>query len=366
VHVSSAETSWEGTMHSMTRTARRRWSRELSTEVSGIAFGPEGPVLVHGFDPPAGGKWLDDVIPGKLAALDRNTGEPLWMAPCEVGYGRGFAAGFGALGQALVLGPSTHGHRMVRMSLENGELLEGNDISPFDESIVARDKCHCASAQRVFALDSLSLNETWEYAREGERYHGLARSGDRVFVTYTQDSAGMAKSSGPQFNTGVLILNATTGEYAGHLLRPSLASIHGICSTGGLVVLFTELIESVLGPERMGEFAIALGNHPGGGNRDSLSILALREAHAAEGPPHWFKILETGPVGDIPEVSVSADNGKLYVERGAFLEALDALSGRALGDWTIPGLDMKIGWRVAAGAGLLAEETRVSLFELPA
>lgn len=346
----------------MTSTARRRWSRELDTEVSGIAFGPEGPVLVHGFDPPAGGKWLDDVIPGKLAALDRHSGEVEWIAPCEVGYGRGFAAGFGALGQALVLGPSTHGHRMVRMSLENGELLAGSDIPSFDESIVARDVCHCSSAQRVFALDSLTLNETWEYAREGERYHGLARSGDRVYVNVTQVSAG-AGAEDPQ---GVLVLDASTGEYVGHLLRPCLPTIHGLCATGGLVIVFTEQIEGVIGADRMGEYALALGSHPGGGNRDTLSMLALAEGGSSDGPPTWFRILETAPVGDIPEVSVSADNGKLYVERGAMLEALDALSGRPLGDWTVPGLDMKISWTVAAGAGLLAEETRVSLFELPA
>jgi outer membrane protein assembly factor BamB len=246
------------------------------------------------------------------------------------------------------------------MSLENGELLEGSDIPSFDESTVARDVCHCASAQRVFALDSLTLNETWEYAREGERYHGLARSGDRVYVSVTQVSAG---ADDPQ---GVLVLDASTGEYVGHLLRPCLPTIHGLCATGGLVIVFTEQIEGVIGSDRMGEYALALGSHPGGGNRDTLSMLALAEGGSSDSPPAWFRILETTPVGDIPEVSVSSDNGKLYVERGAMLEALDALSGRPLGDWTVPGLDMKIGWTVAAGAGLLAEETRVSLFELPA
>lgn len=44
----------------------------------------------------------------------------------------------------------------------------------------------------------------------------------------------------------------------------------------------------------------------------------------------------------------------------------DALTGRMLGDWAVPGLDERVGWTVAQGAGLLAEETRVSLFELPA
>ena len=51
----------------MTRTARRRWTRELANEVDGLAVGESGPVLVHGYEPPAGGKWVDDVIPGRRA-----------------------------------------------------------------------------------------------------------------------------------------------------------------------------------------------------------------------------------------------------------------------------------------------------------
>ncbi len=344
----------------MTSTARRRWSRELDSEVSGIACTHEGPILVHGFDPPPGDKWVDDVIPGKLGALDRNTGEVLWMAPCEVGYGRGFGAGFGALGQALVLGPSAHGHRMVRMSLEDGELLAVGEIPSFDQSLVARDVCHCTVAQRVFALDSLALTENWEYAREGERYHDIARLGDKLYVAYSV----IAGDDDPK--QGVLILNALTGSFEGQLVAPSLPMIHGLSATDGMVILFTEQVEGVLGVERMGEYAVALGEHPGGGIRDTLSLLAFRPEGASHPRPLWFKVLETAPVEDMPDVSVAADGGKLYVERGAFLEAFDALSGRPLGDWTIPGLDMKISWNVVSGAGLLAEETRISLFELPA
>ena len=59
----------------MTTTARRRWSRELEVEIDGIALAPDGPILVHGYDAPAGGMWIDEVIPGKLAALDRSSGE---------------------------------------------------------------------------------------------------------------------------------------------------------------------------------------------------------------------------------------------------------------------------------------------------
>jgi hypothetical protein len=37
-----------------------------------------------------------------------------------------------------------------------------------------------------------------------------------------------------------------------------------------------------------------------------------------------------------------------------------------LGELTLPGLDERVAWKVSQGAGLLAEETRASVFELPA
>ena len=69
---------------------------------------------------------------------------------------------------------------------------------------------------------------------------------------------------------------------------------------------------------------------------------------------------------DLPDVSISLDSGKLYATRGAMLEIWDGLSGRVLGELTIPGLDERIAWKVSEGAALLAEETRASVFELPA
>ena len=155
----------------MTQTAKRRWSKELDSIVDGIAFGSSGPVLLHGYDEPAGGKWIDDVIPGKLGAYDRTTGERLWLAPCEVGYGRGFAAGTGPRGQVLVLGPSANGHLIVRMAANSGELLEASPIEAFDEADVAPDYVVCVSAGRIVAYDSETFEERWTYSRDGERYH---------------------------------------------------------------------------------------------------------------------------------------------------------------------------------------------------
>ena len=179
------------TICGMTSTAKRRWSRELETEIDGIAFSSTGPVLLHGYDPPAGGKWIDDVIPGKLGAFDRSSGERLWNAPCEVGYGRGFGAGIGQQGQVIVLGPSQGGHRLVRMSVADGELLEAADIQSFDSAIVASDAVVCSNARMVWALDTLTLTEAWTYGREGERYHDVARLGDVVLVVVSNTDNGI-------------------------------------------------------------------------------------------------------------------------------------------------------------------------------
>ncbi len=341
----------------MTSTAKRRWSRELETEVDGIAFDTTGPVLLHGYDPPAGGKWLDDVIPGKLGAFDRNTGERLWIAPCEVGYGRGFGAGIGQHGQVIVLGPSQGGHRIVRMAVADGELLEAADIEAFDDAIVRSDAVVCSNARSVWGLDTLQLQEMWRYAREGERYHGVARLGQSVYVVVSSTDNG---------KYGVLRLDALSGAFKGFLVEMSLPIIRGIDATEGAVTLVTSELEFILEADQRMDFMMQLAQHPDEGPRDTLSLVALRADAPSGTAPLWYRILETRPVDDLPDASISADSGKLYVERRAHLEALDALTGRPLGEWTVPGLDEKIAWTVIEGAGLLAEETRVSVFELPA
>jgi hypothetical protein len=68
-----------------------------------------------------------------------------------------------------VLGPSTNGHRIVRMALENGELMGVGQVPAFDEAIVFEDLCVCVSARRVAAIDSRTLRVAWSYDREGER-----------------------------------------------------------------------------------------------------------------------------------------------------------------------------------------------------
>jgi hypothetical protein len=304
--------------------------------------------------------WIDEVIPGKLGAMDRGTGETIWSSPCEVGYGRGFAAGFGEGDDVIVLGPGTQGHRIIRMETDSGKLLGAESIEAFDEALVFGDLCICASASSVFAISTAMMAEAWKYSREGERYHLVGRSGDQVLVVYSDRTTQLK---------GILALDAVTGEPSGVLLAPALPVIHGLAVNGHHLALLTADIQVILTDELATRFLIDLSQQDEEGEEafmDTLSLLSLSLSGGGSAEPVWYEILSTRPAQDLPEVSITADSDKLYVVKGALLEVRDLLSGRILGDWTIPGLDEQVAWRVSHGAGLLAEEHRVSVFELPA
>lgn len=341
----------------MTTTARRRWTKELEGEVDGIAIGAAGPILLHGYDPPAGGMWVDSVIPGKLGAIDRASGEFNWNSPCEVGYGRGFGAGFGSQGDVIVLGPSNKGHRAVRMSIETGELLALEKIRPFDEALVFGDVSVCVTAGRISGLMTSTLHEIWEYSKSGERYHHACRAGNRVFVVYTDTKTK---------KQGVLSLKADTGKSAGQVLPPVLPAIFGLASTEEEVVFLAQDIQQALPQEVVVQFMVDLSQKSEDASMDTMTLLALPANARKDEVPLWYEILRTDPLDEFVEVSIAADSGKLYLVDGALLEVRDMLTGRRLGDWAVPGLDERVDWKVSDGACLLAEETRVSVFELPA
>lgn len=339
----------------MTKTARRRWSREFESEVDGIAMGATGPVLVHLYDPPAGDRWIDAAIPGKLAALDRNTGEVLWTSPCEVGYGRGFGAGFGRKNDAVVLGPSTQGHRIVRMSLDSGELIAAGAVPTFDASIVAPDVCVVLGIKRITGYDSETLRELWNYGREGERYHHVARYAEQLFVVYSVIASK---------KRGVMVLKAKKGAFERIAVLPKQTAIHDVAADERGVCVLLDDLEAALPRETLLAYLSqtshgdALGRGP--------SLVVLDPSSSEDEAPLWFEKLRLSDPDEVGEIATCADSGKLYLIRGALLEVRDALTGRTLGDWAVPGLDERVGWTVAQGAGLLAEETRVSMFELPA
>jgi hypothetical protein len=339
----------------MTKTARRRWSREFTSEVDGIAIGGLGPVLVHLYDQPAGDKWIDDAIPGKLALLDRASGEPKWTSPCEVGYGRGFGAGFGRKNDVVVLGPSTSGNRIVRMSMETGELLDAAKLPVFDSALVGADMCVVAGLDRIAAYDSETLKELWRYQREGERYHAIARSGSRVFVLYSMKATK---------KRGVLALSAQKGRFDGIVVAPKQPTVYDVTADSGAVISLVDDLESALPQEALLKLLSQSSDDDLG--RRGPSLLAFAPGASEGDAPLWFEKLRFSDPDEAADLAISADSGKLYITTGAMVEVRDSLTGRKLGDMAVPGLDERVGWQVAQGAGLLAEETRVSIFELNA
>jgi len=319
----------------MTRTARRRWSRDFQGEIDGVFLGERGPLFLHGYDPPAGGKWIDDVIPGKLGALDRSSGEVLWVSPCEVGYGRGFGAGLGNEDDIVVLGPSTAGHRIVRMSTASGELLAAGEIGPFDRALVSGDMCVTVMPQRVCGVMTTPMLEVWNLSDGKERYHLAARAGEDVLVVYTESRAK---------RQGVLRVDLESGDRKPPFLSPEYSVIHDVAAGGGVCVVLS-------GSKSRG--------------REEILIEAF-SLGTSDPTPLWRERVADEVADELPEVTVTLDSGKLYVARGAIMQVRDALSGRELGEVTLPGLDEHIAWQVSQGAAVLAEETRASMFEVPA
>ncbi len=326
----------------MTRTARRRWSREFQGEIDGIVLGETGPVFLHGYDPPAGGKWIDSVIPGKLGALDRSSGDSLWVSPCEVGYGRGFGGGLGEEDDVVILGPSSQNHRIARMALSTGELLGASQIEPFDQALVFGDVCLTVTPGRVAGILTSAMLEVWSYSRDGERYHLVGRVGSHVYVVYT---------AGARKRQGVLRLDVESGEFVDVFLEAELPVIHDLVCGDGLIILLA------------GNRVPARPGQPTG--PEELRLEAYRLAGSSGPQPLWREVVAEER-DELPDVSISLDSGKLYLALGALLEVRDGLSGRRLGELTLPGLDERVAWKVSQGAGLLAEETRASVFELPA
>jgi hypothetical protein len=150
------------------------------------------------------------------------------------------------------------------------------------------------------------------------------------------------------------------------LLSPVQDVIHELAvGAGGLVVSSADIL-GLLAPDDMQAYLSALAVHDESATADTLSLVALRHDHQSGDGPLWHEVLSCAPVDELPDLRVHSNNDKLYLMRGAWLEVRDILTGRALGDWTVPGLDESVAWTVCDGAGFLAEETRVSIFELPA
>jgi hypothetical protein len=343
----------------MTRTARRRWTRELESEVDGVLFGARGPVVLHGYDPPAGGKWVEDVIPGKLGAFDRQTGERLWLSPCEVGYGRGFGAGFGSADDVLVLGPGQGGHRIARIALETGELLGIEPLPEFDTAMVGSDVSVVVGPTQLVGVMSPTLQTIWTYRASGMRFHRAARDGERVYTAFSKKGSR---------NQGLLAVGVEGGEKLGEVMPPNQPAIDGLeASEGVLVMLLGDLLAS-LPEEEQRDFQLKklLAEDPedfgGSSSGAAPGLLAMNLTRSKDPRVTWYRELVGAEPG---EATIAMDSGKVYEARGTQLAVLDALSGRELGQAMVPGLDEHVAWSVRDGAFLLAEENRVSVYEIP-
>jgi hypothetical protein len=256
------------------------------------------------------------------------------------------------------MGPSSQGHRILRMSIETGELLGESAIKAFDEAIIRDEASVTITATKVTGISTLDLVEMWTYSRADERYHSVAFCGGKIFVVYS--NANTRKY-------GLLALDAEDGSFDSVVIPSKLPMIHGIAGDGSTLVILTSDLMQALSPSDAGRFIGELSMMSEDDVlTDTLSLLAITGSHSEEDPALWWSVLATDPVEDIPEVSISADSGKLYVVSGAMLEVRDLLSGRSLGEWTVPGLDEQVCWSVGSGAGLLAEENRLTIYELPA
>jgi hypothetical protein len=258
-----------------------------------------------------------------------------------VGYGRGFGCGLGEEDDVVILGPSNQNHRIARMSLVSGELIGASEIGAFDQALVFGDVCLTVTPQRVTGILTSAMLEVWSHSRDGERYHLAGRVGPHAYVVFTDTS---------RKRQGVLRLEIETGEQVDTFIDPELPVIHDlVCGEDLAVVLSGNRV-----PRRPGQ--------PGGPEELRLEAFRTRESSAFS---LWREVLAEES-DELPDVNVALDSGKLYLARGAMLEVRDGLSGRMLGELTLPGLDDRVAWKVSQGAGLLAEETRASVFELPA
>ncbi|MHC4376786.1 MAG: outer membrane protein assembly factor BamB family protein [Planctomycetota bacterium] len=352
----------------MTRSARRRWAAEIDSEIDGLALTTSGPIFAHVYDPPAGGKWAEDVIPSKLLAFDRASGERLWAAPCEVGYGRGFGAGLGPDGNLLVVGPTQAGHRAVQVSAETGEQLGGVDVPEFDEALVDGKSVLIVALTSLTRLDSASLEAKWGLQAKDDRFHSSATDGKTLFV---------AVSTKRNRSQGLRAYTVARGGKAGDILAQGQSTILGLGAEDGLVTVLVEDLASALPEDLSRDYQLAKlmaedgddfgGGSLGGGEGGSAGVVAFAwDATEKRAEAKWFLDLSSTGLEDDPgEASIRVDSGKLYVARGAMISVYDLLSGRPLGEAAVPGLDDFVAWDVADGALLVAEETRLSVYELP-
>ena len=192
------------------------------------------------------------------------------------------------------------------------------------------------------------------------RFHRAARDGDQLYVSFSK------KGSRDQ---GVAVLNADTGDQFRELLAPGQPSIEGLEALDGQVVMLAGDLFAALPEDQRRDLQLAKllaedADDFSGGSSEGVphGLVSFNTTRPSDPRVAWHLELSGLEAG---EASISMDSGKVYVARGATLQILDALSGRELGIVVVPGLDEYVAWQVCEGAFLLAEENRVSVYEIP-
>ena len=192
----------------------------------------------------------------------------------------------------VVLGPSSNGHRIVRMSLANGELIDMRGMPTFDQALVGPDLCLIASPGQVTAIDSRTLDDAVDLRAQGRALPRPGPPGRRVFVVFIarQDAqAGRAEAR----RRGRRVRRRARGSRAGVDARRRRGPAGGGAAVSDLA--------AALPKELLVEY-LTQNPDEGGGGRTGLALLALDPGAEEGDAPLWFESIEGGERDEIPEV----------------------------------------------------------------
>jgi len=241
------------------------------------------------------------------------------------------------------------------------------DLPEFDEALVDGKHVLIVALTSLTRLDSASLEAKWALQAKDDRFHSSATDGKTLFI---------AVSTKRNRSQGLRAYTVARGGKAGDILAQGQSTILGLGAEDGMVTVLVEDLASALPEDLSRDYQLAklmaedsddFGGGSLGGEGGSAGVVAFAwDAGEKRSEAKWFLDLSASGLEDDPgEASIRVDSGKLYVARGAMISVYDLLSGRPLGEAAVPGLDDFVAWDVADGALLVAEETRLSVYELP-
>ena len=220
----------------------------------------------------------------------------------------------------------------------------------------ARGTATCASPSRPATCAGIMTSpmlEVWSYTRAPTSATTSPVALERQRPTSSTRTRTLRRQ-------GVLRLDVESGDLVRRLPRdPEYPVIHDlVCNEDGSLRSFWWAIDRSTDATR-----------PVRPRLSTLRLEAFRTGgHVTSRTPLWSESDRTDESpDDLPDVSISMDSGQaLHRQRRPARGPRRAHRTERWASMTLPGLDERIAWQVSQGAGLLAEETRASVFELPA